>query len=65
MDRFNLKSYNEKCGNTLSEQFKDVIEQRFNFTYWPYMRGNERVQDCIKQTFRDSYQNLLTLANTL
>ena len=64
MDRFNLKSYKDKC-NGQEELTRDIIEQRFNFTYWLYMRAEKSVEDCIKKVFLDSYENLSARGTSL
>ena len=42
-----------------------MITDRFKFKYWPYMNGQRGVPDCIKQTFSDSLNNLLTRGTAL
>ena len=64
MDRFNLKLYKDKC-NGQEELTRDIIEQRFNFTYWLYMRAEKSVEDCIKKVFLDSYENLSARGTSL
>lgn len=58
LDKFNLKAYFDPCSNTPDELLSNVINQRFNLTYFPYMRAGKGVPDCIQKTFLDSFENL-------